>query len=172
MSAWAQKPLLTVAGLLLLAWTLLTGGLHLDGVMDSCDALFAPVSVERRLVILKDVCHKNAAPGSFMGFPADSFCMSCHQAIKTESTHIRKLAAGAAVGESIAWERVYEIAKFVYFSHRVHINAGATCETCHGPVRERDVMTKEVEHNMKSCMACHEAQQAPNACGTCHEENF
>jgi adenosylcobinamide-GDP ribazoletransferase len=43
------------AGLLLLAWTLLTGGLHLDGVMDSCDALFAPVSVERRLVILKDV---------------------------------------------------------------------------------------------------------------------
>lgn len=43
------------AGLLLLAWTLLSGGLHLDGVMDSCDALFAPVSVERRLAILKDV---------------------------------------------------------------------------------------------------------------------
>lgn len=42
-------------GLLLLAWMLLTGGLHLDGVMDSCDALFAPVSVERRLAILKDV---------------------------------------------------------------------------------------------------------------------
>ncbi len=48
------------AGLLLLAWVAITGGLHLDGVMDSCDALLAPVSVERRLVILKDV-----HPGAF-----------------------------------------------------------------------------------------------------------
>ncbi|MBX3049919.1 MAG: adenosylcobinamide-GDP ribazoletransferase [Caldilineaceae bacterium] len=43
------------SGLLLLGWVLITGGLHLDGVMDSCDALFAPVSVARRLAILKDV---------------------------------------------------------------------------------------------------------------------
>lgn len=58
-AAWllgfANLSLPVQAGLLLLAWTLLTGGLHLDGVMDSCDALFAPVSVERRLAILKDV---------------------------------------------------------------------------------------------------------------------
>jgi adenosylcobinamide-GDP ribazoletransferase len=43
------------AWLLLLAWVALTGGLHLDGLMDSCDALLAAVSVERRLEILKDV---------------------------------------------------------------------------------------------------------------------
>jgi len=43
------------AGLLVTGWALLTGGLHLDGLLDSCDALFAPVSVERRLTILKDV---------------------------------------------------------------------------------------------------------------------
>jgi len=43
------------AGLLLLAWVLLTGGLHLDGLLDACDALFAPVGWERRLEILKDV---------------------------------------------------------------------------------------------------------------------
>ena len=46
---------LVQAGLLMTAWVLVTGGLHLDGLMDSCDALFAPVSVERRLEILKDV---------------------------------------------------------------------------------------------------------------------
>ncbi len=58
-AAWllgfANLSLSVQAGLLLLAWALLSGGLHLDGVMDSCDALFAPVSVERRLAILKDV---------------------------------------------------------------------------------------------------------------------
>ena len=48
------------AGLILLLWVMITGGLHLDGVMDSCDALFAPVGVERRLEILKDV-----HPGAF-----------------------------------------------------------------------------------------------------------
>lgn len=162
MSAWAQKPLLTVAGFLLLA-------AQLHGQQQPI-----PYSHKTHLALGLECnsCHKNADPGSFMGFPANSFCMSCHQAIKTESPHIQKLAAGAEAGETIPWERVYEIEKYVYFSHRVHINAGATCKTCHGPVRERDVMTKEVAHNMKSCMACHEAQQAPNDCGTCHEENF
>ncbi|RLT40310.1 MAG: adenosylcobinamide-GDP ribazoletransferase [Chloroflexi bacterium] len=53
--AWTPLAATVQAGLLLLLWTGITGGLHLDGVMDSCDALFAPVSVERRLAILKDV---------------------------------------------------------------------------------------------------------------------
>jgi hypothetical protein len=119
-----------------------------------------------------DACHKNADPGEFMGFPAESVCMSCHQAIKTQSPHIQKLAAAAKTGEPIPWVRVYQIAGYVYFSHRVHTKAGTTCETCHGPVRERDVMTKEVEHNMASCMACHKEKDAPNGCGACHEENF
>ncbi|MBI3957644.1 MAG: adenosylcobinamide-GDP ribazoletransferase [Chloroflexi bacterium] len=52
---WTPLGAAVQAGLLLLLWVGITGGLHLDGVMDSCDALFAPVSVERRLAILKDV---------------------------------------------------------------------------------------------------------------------
>jgi len=35
-------------------WVVLTGGLHLDGWADCCDALTASVSSERRLDILKD----------------------------------------------------------------------------------------------------------------------
>jgi adenosylcobinamide-GDP ribazoletransferase len=42
------------AVLVVALWALLTGGLHLDGLADCCDALLAPVSVERRLEILKD----------------------------------------------------------------------------------------------------------------------
>jgi adenosylcobinamide-GDP ribazoletransferase len=49
----ARAPLLSPA-LVLLAWVLLTGALHLDGWADCCDALFVPVSRERRLEILKD----------------------------------------------------------------------------------------------------------------------
>ena len=43
------------AGCLLTIWVLLSGGLHLDGLLDACDALFAPVAFARRLEILKDV---------------------------------------------------------------------------------------------------------------------
>ena len=118
-----------------------------------------------------DSCHRNADPGEFMGFPAESFCMSCHQVIKADSPHIGKLAAAAQAKKPIPWVRVYQLPKYVYFSHRVHTAAGTSCETCHGSVRERDVMTKEVVHNMKSCMACHAATKARNDCTTCHEEH-
>jgi adenosylcobinamide-GDP ribazoletransferase len=44
-----------LAGLLVaVAWAILTGGLHLDGLADCCDGLLAPVARERRLEILRD----------------------------------------------------------------------------------------------------------------------
>ena len=43
------------AALALLLWLLLTGMLHLDGLVDSADALLAPVPPHRRLEILRDV---------------------------------------------------------------------------------------------------------------------
>jgi adenosylcobinamide-GDP ribazoletransferase len=47
------SPLLTAA-LVVVLWAALTGGLHLDGLADCCDGLFAAVSAERRLEIMRD----------------------------------------------------------------------------------------------------------------------
>src|SRR6266704_3755423 len=47
-------PHLAVAALLVVALVLLTGGLHLDGLMDSCDGLFGGRTPERRFEILRD----------------------------------------------------------------------------------------------------------------------
>ena len=115
-------------------------------------------------------CHQNPEPGELMGYPAESFCMTCHQAIKADSPHIQQLAAAAKEKKPIPGVRVYRLPAFVYFSHRVHTEAGTGCETCHGPVRERDVITKEVANDMRFCMACHTASKASNDCGACHEE--
>src|SRR5258707_13198914 len=73
-------------------------------------------------------CHRNADPGEFMGFPAESFCMGCHQAIKVGSPHIQKVAAAAGAKKPIPWVRVYQIPTYVYFSHRVHVAAVTPCE--------------------------------------------
>ena len=44
-----------VAGIItLIVWVMLSGGLHLDGLADCCDGLFASVPPERRLEIMKD----------------------------------------------------------------------------------------------------------------------
>ena len=48
-------PTLVVSALLVVMWAIVTGGLHLDGFTDACDALFVPTTRERRLEILHDV---------------------------------------------------------------------------------------------------------------------
>ncbi len=50
---WALPPGVA-ATVLLVLWVGLTGMLHLDGFMDSCDGLLPPRSPERRLEIMKD----------------------------------------------------------------------------------------------------------------------
>lgn len=52
-SSWVLPPLVC-AGLVLVAWILLTGGLHLDGLADCCDGLFHTSNPQRRLEIMKD----------------------------------------------------------------------------------------------------------------------
>ncbi len=47
-------PALVLAALLVIAQILLTGGLHLDGLMDTCDGLFAGRGRERMLEIMRD----------------------------------------------------------------------------------------------------------------------
>jgi adenosylcobinamide-GDP ribazoletransferase len=47
-------PQLALAGLLVVALVLLTGGLHLDGLMDTCDGLFGGTTRERKLEIMRD----------------------------------------------------------------------------------------------------------------------
>ena len=56
--AWTGSMLIfppwVAAVVTLTTWVMLTGGLHLDGLADCCDGLFASTSLERRLEIMKD----------------------------------------------------------------------------------------------------------------------
>jgi hypothetical protein len=114
-------------------------------------------------------CHKNPDPGEMMGFPSSSFCMGCHQSVKKESPHIQKIAASAKENKPLPWVRVYKIPSYVFFSHRAHAETGAACQTCHGPVAERDVITREVDISMGACMDCHRKNKASNDCKYCHD---
>jgi formate-dependent nitrite reductase cytochrome c552 subunit len=65
--------------------------------------------------------------------------------------------------------RVYQIPSFVDFSHRAHLDKGNTCQDCHGPVAQRDQLSRETDISMGGCMNCHRAKKASLECDFCHE---
>jgi Cytochrome c7 and related cytochrome c len=115
------------------------------------------------------MCHPSPDPGESMTIAAPSVCMQCHSAIKADSPAIQKLAQYAAESKPVPWVRIYQIPIWVDFSHRAHLAAKNTCEDCHGKVAERDVLSREVNLNMGTCMDCHAGKRAPTGCNFCHE---
>ncbi len=115
-------------------------------------------------------CHQLASDGWTMSYPKEEKCMVCHATIKVESPAIQKLAEYFAQKKPVPWVQVYKVPDYVYFSHRTHLNkAKLDCEVCHGPVRERDVLTKEKPTSMPACITCHKEKGAPATCRTCHD---
>jgi hypothetical protein len=116
-------------------------------------------------------CHQTAAePADDMILPETAKCMTCHVSIKKDSPSIQKLAQFKTDGKPVPWVRVYHLPDYVDFSHKEHLTkAKATCETCHGPVKERDAIRKESDISMAGCIDCHRANGASVACNFCHE---
>jgi len=115
-------------------------------------------------------CHLNSDPGEKMGIPATSICMECHSTISADKPAIQKLSAFAKNNRPVPWVRVYEIPSYVRFSHRAHLSAGSSCTQCHGQVKEREQLYKEVDTSMASCVKCHRANKASVDCTYCHEQ--
>lgn len=114
-------------------------------------------------------CHPIRGEGFQAGLPREAACMGCHTTIKKDSPHIAKLAEFAKTRKPVPWVSVYRVPAYVWFSHASHhTDAKIACETCHGPVAERDVLAKERPTNMYSCMQCHARMGASNGCDFCH----
>ncbi len=116
-------------------------------------------------------CHVNPPPGEMMTFPAEAKCMGCHQVIKKESEEIQKLAKFFAEKKRVPWVRVYQVPTFVYWSHKSHIDAEQTCESCHGDVKGMEVMAQVKEVSMGACMDCHRVKKVSNDCTFCHDKD-
>lgn len=114
------------------------------------------------------MCHPNADPGEMMGMPEVATCMQCHSNIAPKNAAMQKLRAFAKQNRDVDWVRLYQIPSYVSFSHRAHLQAGTSCQTCHGEVAERAALFKEKDISMGACMDCHRAKQASIDCSYCH----
>ncbi len=114
-------------------------------------------------------CHENVEKSATTLPPPVSLCMSCHEAVKTESPEIKKLTKYYESGEPVPWIKVHKFKDWVYFSHKRHIKAGIDCSFCHGEVKAMDVVRKVRSMRMGFCVKCHEIYKAPKECNICHK---
>jgi len=113
-------------------------------------------------------CHVTVETKAWASLPNLDLCLACHGGDESGSEEIQELKRLQQAGTKIRWVRVYEVPDFVFFNHANHLKAQLTCETCHGPVQEREVLAKEVSTSMTTCMNCHAARNVPNHCSFCH----
>jgi hypothetical protein len=117
-------------------------------------------------------CHRVSVPDGEISLPSEGKCMQCHEAVAVKSPAIQTLAEHFREKKSIPWVQIYELPDYVYFTHAAHATKSKiACETCHGPVAERDVITREKPISMVACMDCHRSSGAPLKCNTCHNAN-
>jgi hypothetical protein len=124
-------------------------------------------------------CHAGALKSRLAGVPPVEKCMNCHSVTKTDSPHIKRLAATYASGEPLQWQRIHSLPDHVYFDHRPHVNGGILCQTCHGEVQTMQVVYQNMSMRMSNCLGCHRSPKdalpansrilkGPEHCYACH----
>lgn len=115
-------------------------------------------------------CHAGVTQGPDAGIPSAAFCMACHQVIAAGKPEIKKLKAYADKGQDVPWQRVYWFypTAHVQFWHAPHINAGVSCEQCHGDMSQQTVAVKKTDLTMNFCLSCHKTRGVSVDCTTCH----
>ena len=100
-------------------------------------------------------CHYSANKSPDPGLPAVGTCMGCHLVVKTQSPEVQKLAKYFNDKKPIPWVRIHRVPKYVHFPHMRHVNAGVTCQSCHGQVQKMPQVFQYASLNMGWCVGCH-----------------
>jgi hypothetical protein len=118
-------------------------------------------------------CHTTADRSRAAGLPAVQTCAGCHipggvPMIAQDRPEVRKLIAYWQQQRPIPWVRIYDVPDHAHFPHHRHVNAGVTCQECHGPVETMAEITKFSPLTMGWCIDCHRERGARTDCFVCH----
>ena len=111
-------------------------------------------------------CHTTVDKAAHAAVPATETCVNCHgaanpdgsvanSAIHTLSEKLLPVRESQASGEPIEWERIHDLADYVYFDHSAHVNRGVSCVSCHGRVDKMDQVHQVESLSMSWCIDCH-----------------
>lgn len=118
-------------------------------------------------------CHTQVDRSDTAGIPSMETCYGCHREVLKTSGKLEPVRNSYLHQKSLKWNRVNRLPDHVHFHHASHINAGVTCNTCHGNVEKMPLMTKQQDLTMEWCLGCHKQQDKSlnprlQDCYTCH----
>jgi hypothetical protein len=113
-------------------------------------------------------CHRTADRGATAGYPDLQQCMFCHTVVGAGQPEIEKVRQAWVDQQPITWTRIHRVPDHVHFVHDAHVQAGITCATCHGDVRNMGQVVQVRPLKMNDCVACHQQRNASTECGACH----
>src|SRR5271166_2013314 len=85
------------------------------------------------------MCHAYAEHAPVAGVPSLGRCRGCHRFVSKDKPDVVKVLRAYDEGKPIAWNRVHRLPDHVYFTHERHVQAGVSCQTCHGEVQKMEV---------------------------------
>ncbi|MFL5805835.1 MAG: cytochrome c3 family protein [Roseiflexaceae bacterium] len=104
-------------------------------------------------------CHAGVEVSAAAGIPPTQTCMTCHSQIKTDSAALAPVRDSWQTGQPVAWNRVHDLADFVYFNHSIHVAKGVGCSTCHGRIDQMAKVQQVEPLTMGWCLNCHRAPE-------------
>ena len=104
-------------------------------------------------------CHTSVEVAASANVPPTEVCMTCHSQIRVGSPQLAVVQSSWDNDEPIAWNRVHDLADFVYYNHSAHINKGIGCSECHGRIDQMEGIWKNQPLTMGWCLECHRNPQ-------------
>ncbi|MCP4633714.1 MAG: cytochrome C [candidate division Zixibacteria bacterium] len=100
-------------------------------------------------------CHSSIEFSAHANVPPTQTCMNCHKLILPESEKLLPIRESWSEQMPMKWNRVHKLPDYVYFDHRIHLNAGVGCLSCHGNIAQMEVVTLKKPLSMSWCLECH-----------------
>jgi hypothetical protein len=100
-------------------------------------------------------CHTSVEEAASAGIPPTTTCMNCHKQIWADSPMLEPVRQSLRDNQPIRWERIHDLADFVYFDHSIHAAKGIGCASCHGRVDEMPLIYQASSLQMEWCLECH-----------------
>lgn len=112
-------------------------------------------------------CHNTVEVAGHAAVPPTATCVNCHApkdpatgqapttSIFVESPRLDEIHKSYLNNEPVQWERVHDLADYVYFNHAAHVNRGVGCVECHGRVDKMETVWQDKSLSMAFCLECH-----------------
>jgi menaquinone reductase, multiheme cytochrome c subunit len=111
-------------------------------------------------------CHTTVDKAGHAAIPATGMCINCHSgadasgqtkytAVHSASLKLLPVRESYTTGKPVQWERVHDLADYVYFNHAAHVNRGVSCVECHGRIDRMERVWQDKSLSMSFCLDCH-----------------